>query len=212
MTKYIVIEGCDGVGKTTLINNLENYLKAKKQVVLVTKEPGTENVPVTMQLRDFVLNNKYKESVTPLARELLIQSIRSIHIENTIKPALGKYDYIIQDRGVMSSIAYGMACGFDYEWLKDINNKTTNSDDSINIYDHTIYLQGDVLKSLSNAIDCKKEFNDGDIIESMGNDYMKKVEANFGFLIDKVNRLDAINVIDKDAKQVFIETIRMLNI
>src|ERR1019366_1877729 len=116
----ICLEGCEGVGKTTQTQKLVDHLRAKGFKVLQTKEPGTSHLPLTMQLRGIMLDKQYDEQLTVAARELISQAIRSIHIEKLILPALTEYDYIIQDRGILSGLAYGSACGNDVDWLLDL--------------------------------------------------------------------------------------------
>lgn len=59
MTKYICIEGGEGTYKTTTTKALASYYRSKGLRVLETKEPGTAHLPITMQLREFVLSNSY---------------------------------------------------------------------------------------------------------------------------------------------------------
>ena len=40
MGRLLVFEGIDGSGKSTQIEMLSNFLKAQKQEVFVTREPG----------------------------------------------------------------------------------------------------------------------------------------------------------------------------
>src|ERR1019366_42337 len=128
----ICLEGCEGVGKTTQTQKLVDHLRAKGFKVLQTKEPGTPHLPLTMLLRGVMLDKQYDEQLTPLARELISQAIRSIHIEKLIVPALTEYDYIIQDRGILSGLAYGSACGNDPDWLLNLAHKVVPSDIMIN--------------------------------------------------------------------------------
>jgi dTMP kinase len=123
MTKYICIEGTEGVGKTTQTQKLVDHLRNLGYSVLQTKEPGTAHSPLTMELRNIMLNAKYEEQLTRTARELISQAIRSIHVEKVIKPAYGKYDFIVQDRGILSGLAYGEACGNDIGWLESLAQK-----------------------------------------------------------------------------------------
>src|SRR5271167_1025736 len=110
---YICLEGTEGVGKTTQTQKLVDHLRAKGCKVLQTKEPGTAHAPLTMQLRGIMLDKQYDEQLTAPARELISQAIRSIHLEKVVFPALSEYDFIVQDRGILSGLAYGTACGND---------------------------------------------------------------------------------------------------
>ena len=121
MAKYILIEGTEGAGKGTQIEKLVKYLESKGHKVLSTKEPGTPHLPLTMEQRKIMLDDKYSSQMSLKGRELQSQSIRSNHLVKLIKPALDEYDFIIQDRGLVSGLAYGEACGNPLEFLEFIS-------------------------------------------------------------------------------------------
>jgi len=176
-TKYLCIEGTEGVGKTTQVNLLTKILRNKGYSVIATKEPGTPLVPLTMELRNIVLNNKYDNEITPIARELLTQAIRSIHLEKVILPAMGKYDYIIQDRGMLSALAYGTACGNSPDFIHSLmRHLLPEQQDIYHLYDTVIYMRGDSIAGLQRAINTKQEYIAGDVMESRGNDFISRVD------------------------------------
>jgi dTMP kinase len=215
MTSYIVFEGSEGVFKTTQVALFAEYLRSKGKTVLVTKEPGTNLSPLTMILRDIVLNNKYEPEMTLMAREFIIQAIRSIHVNNIINPAIGKYDYIVQDRGIMSSIAYGIACGVEEAWLEKLNIYSANLFGTRSMYNHfydiTVFLKGDVVKGHHRATSSKQEFVEGDAMESKGLDFQRKVEANFNILKERFSGIVNINVEDKTKEAILNEIILGIN-
>lgn len=217
-TKYIVFEGTEGVGKTTQTGKIVEYLISEGNSVLHTKEPGTLHSPLTMTLRGIMLDNQYDAELTQVARELISQSIRSIHLEKVIKPAIGKYDYIIQDRGILSGLSYGAACGNDIEWLLDLATKNVDSAfkfdkrTPFNLYDTTIYLTGDVSKNLNKAKTSKQEFTTGDAMESRGSDFLKDASNNMDRFASGFSNVTRINVDDKDIEQVFAEIRKTLQV
>lgn len=182
--RYICFEGTEGVGKTTQTQKLVDYLRAKGFKVLQTKEPGTSHAPVTMDLRNLMLNAKYDAELTRSSRELISQAIRSIHIEKVIVPALQEYDFIIQDRGILSGLAYGIACGNQQTWLEDLAEKIcweSTGKQFDNLYDSVVYLTGDVKIGLDKAQTSKQEFEAGDAIEMKGLTFMEQVSKEFKF-------------------------------
>lgn len=255
-TVYICIEGTEGVGKGLQTDNLVNYLKSQGYSVLHTKEPGTPHLPLTVELRGIMLNNKYEkpENVNLLiqdlekllvdsknqdemtqtarefiedslasikeeqkmslkGRELVSQAIRSIHLEKLIKPNMGKVDFIIQDRGILSGMAYGEACGNDIDDLRGFAQTVTEEagirsrnflekfaisidlmKEYSDIYDHVIYLEGDPSFGLKTAGLAKQEFKDGDAMELKGNSFMEQVANNFVSLRDEFNSVHVIKV------------------
>lgn len=185
--KYVVIEGVEGVGKTTQTRLLVDTLRARGFTVLETKEPGSSHSPLTMTLRGIMLDNQYDSQMTRPAREFISQAIRSIHLEQVIVPNIYKYDFIIQDRGILSGYAYGEACGNAFENLQNMANQNVASADkehivfpkrAESIYDCVIYLRGDLIEGLAKAKASKKEFETGDAMESRGVNFMNNVSKN----------------------------------
>jgi dTMP kinase len=183
--RYICVEGTEGVGKTTQTTKIVEGLRKLGYRVLQTKEPGTPLSPLTMELRNIMLNAKYEPEITQSARELVSQAIRSIHLEKVVAPAFSEYDFIIQDRGILSGLAYGVACGHDIDWLMSLTNIVVKSAtpscvcSSMHIYDQVILLQGDVKSGLDKAAQAKQEFIEGDVIEMKGLSFMEQVNSNF---------------------------------
>lgn len=218
--QYIVIEGNEGVGKTTQSQRLVDYLRARGLRVLQTKEPGTNHIPLTTQLRGIMLDNQYDDIITQPAREFISQAIRSIHLENLIVPSLHEYDFIIQDRGILSGYAYGVACGND---LKDLRHMTLQNVKSAfgppryhgtnpeEIYDKVIYLRGDSLKGLQRARDSKQEFQTGDAMESRGDEFIIRVSKNFDEFSSYFNSV-RIDIDGKSIEEVHDEILTNLNL
>ena len=206
--KYIVIEGCDGVGKTTQTQKLVDYLKSQGHKVLHTKEPGTPLSPLTMEMRNLMLNAKYDNEMTQTARELISQAIRSVHIEQVIVPALGQYDYIIQDRGILSGLAYGTACGNSPAFLFDLIDKVTKPLTKEfglmeQIYDQVIYLTSeDTSGKLAIAKGSKQEFEAGDAMELKGDKFMLSVQNHMNEFSQSFNTVK-IDVDKKSIEDVF---------
>lgn len=175
VARLICFDGIEGCGKTTQCELLVRYLREKGYKVLATKEPGTPHLPITMALRGLMLDAQYDQQLTPIARELISQTIRSIHMEKLIVPSMDEYDYIIQDRGVISGLSYGAACGNDFDWLFDMAKRVSGVDSLYTIYSDVIILDGDAATGLSRAKAAKQEFAAGDAMEAKGINFMEKV-------------------------------------
>jgi dTMP kinase len=215
MAQYIVFEGTEGVGKTTQVQKLTDYLREQGYSVLQTKEPGTSHSPLTMQLRGIMLDNQYDEELTQNARELVSQAIRSIHLEKVIRPALTKYDFIIQDRGILSGLAYGEACGNDVDWLVALADQvsaplTTHYNGFYDeLYTKTVYLDGNVSKGLDAALGAKKEFEAGDAMESRGESFLESVKMKMDTYSSNFNTTK-IFVDGKNIEEVFTEILNSI--
>lgn len=204
--RWICFEGVEGTGKTTQCKKLAEYLINKGYKVLLTKEPGTPHSPLTMKLREIMLSKEFDEELTIPARELISQAIRSIHLEKVVRPAIeAEYDFCIQDRGVLSGLAYGIACGMDIQDLDALTYIAIPHDFlERDIYNDVILLQGDVEKGLAMAKNAKQEFSAGDAIEAKGNEFMHNVARNFEDFADDF-LAERINVNGKDIDTVFNE-------
>jgi dTMP kinase len=206
-SRYICLEGTEGVGKTTQTQKLVDYLKSQGFSVLQTKEPGTPLVPLTMMLRGIMLDNQYDAVLTKPAREFISQAIRSIHLERLVVPALNEYDFIIQDRGILSGYAYGTACGNEFNNLYSMACQNVDSADANanllalqpeKIYDSVIYLRGDSLKGLAKAKAAKQEYAAGDAMESRGDTFIDQVSKNMDTMSLRFNTVR----IDVDGKSI----------
>lgn len=214
--RYICLEGTEGVGKTTQTKKLVNHLLSKGYKVLQTKEPGTPLSPLTMELRNIMLNAKYEKEITPIARELVSQAIRNIHLLQVIKPALYEYDFIIQDRGILSGLAYGDACGNDPGLLGFLASLHSIDEKNIGpqvykIYDDVLYLNGDVSIGLDKALTGEQEFEAGDAIEARGLDFMNDVSTKM-VQYSQLFNTKTIDVHGKDIDTVFTDILNVLDI
>ena len=116
--KFISLEGIEGAGKTTVARSLATWLSAKGLHVKVTREPG--GTPLAERVREAVLKPS-EESMSPLAETLLMFAARSIHLENLIRPTLGRGNWIVCDRFTDATRAYqGAGRGVDRELIEHL--------------------------------------------------------------------------------------------
>lgn len=98
--KFIVFEGCEGVGKSTQLRLLKEYLEKTGQKAVFTREPG--GTPVGEKIRSLLLG----EEMSAECEALLFAAARCEHIDKVILPALERGELVVCDRYVDSSIAY----------------------------------------------------------------------------------------------------------
>lgn len=101
---YIALEGIDGSGKTTQVQQLREYFESKEKKVVATREPRKEGLigDIVQQ----VLTGKKK--VPSAALQYLFSTDRVIHHQEVILPALKKGKVVISDRCFWSAIVYGI--------------------------------------------------------------------------------------------------------
>lgn len=99
--KFIVLEGGDGSGKTTILN----YLKEihGQESFVFTREPGGS--PFAEKIRELMLGDDAKDA-DGLTHMCLAFAARRDHVNNTILPALKKGINVISDRFDSSTWAY----------------------------------------------------------------------------------------------------------
>lgn len=105
MAKFIVLEGGEGSGKTTISEFLADYLNAQNYPVLLTKEPGGA-LGICTRIRELLLDPLYKGEFSHQAELLLFEADRAQHVEYTIRPALESGKIVISDRYEASTFAY----------------------------------------------------------------------------------------------------------
>jgi dTMP kinase len=217
-TTYIVLEGSEGTGKSTQTKILVETLKNKGFSVLETKEPGTDHAPLTMKLRGIMLDGKYENEMTKEAREMISQAIRSIHLNKVIYPAIGQYDFIVQDRGILSGTAYGVACDNPLEYITYLAEKAIGEDGKKmglninNLYDHVIVFRGNIAQGLNRAKQAKQEFESGDAMENRGVSFLEKVNQNFQSQSSLFQNVSFIDTEGKTIESISAELLKVLQI
>lgn len=100
---FLVFEGTDGTGKTTLMKSLAKELRKNGIFCHLTREPG--GTGVGQQIRRILLRKTTTPPV-PLTEILLYYADRSQNISENIKPALQKGHWLLSDRYWASTEAY----------------------------------------------------------------------------------------------------------
>jgi dTMP kinase len=103
MSRFIVVEGVDGAGKSTLVRMLAELLQADGFDVLTTREPG--GTPKAEAIRSFLLSDEGAR--VPVGEQLrMVHKGRVDHVETKIVPALKNGTIVISDRYELSSWVY----------------------------------------------------------------------------------------------------------
>ncbi len=106
--RFIVVEGIDGSGKSTMAARVARELARRGRRVLRTREPG--GTPIGERVRALLLDPKNGEMV-PLAELFLYMASRAQLVDQVIRPALGKGTDVVCDRYYYSTAAYQGSAG-----------------------------------------------------------------------------------------------------
>jgi len=121
---FLVFEGLDGSGKSTLIKTLAQELERRGKSVLVTREPG--GTPLGEEIRRWLLDHGPK-APTPRTELLLYEAARAQHVDQVITPALAENKWVLCDRFTGSSLAFQCGGrGLPEETVKPLNDFATD--------------------------------------------------------------------------------------
>lgn len=98
---FITFEGADGVGKSTQVGMLRDYLQERGKEVVVTREPGGNDFAESV--RRMLKENPHIDAIS---ETMLLFAARREHFVNVIKPAMDQGKYVICDRFYDSTIVY----------------------------------------------------------------------------------------------------------
>lgn len=102
--RFIVLEGIEGVGKSTQLQFAREHLERLGHDVIVSREPG--GTPLAERIRDLVIAPLRDERMPPCAELLLMFAARAVHLDQLICPALARGAWVLCDRFVDATHAY----------------------------------------------------------------------------------------------------------
>ncbi|SDL71463.1 thymidylate kinase [Modicisalibacter muralis] len=112
--RFITLEGGEGVGKSTNLGLVCDFLEARGIEVVRTREPG--GTPRAEAIRELLLDPTPGEPLSGDAELLLVFAARAQHLELKIRPALERGAWVVCDRFTDATFAYqGGGRGIDAE-------------------------------------------------------------------------------------------------
>ena len=102
---FVVVEGPEGAGKSTLTRGLSARFLAEGRPVLAVREPG--GTPVAEAARKLALKSEH--ALSPATELFLMLAARADLVERVIRPALAAGEVVLADRFELSTRAYQVA-------------------------------------------------------------------------------------------------------
>ena len=182
MSKFIVVEGSEGVGKSTQIKTIKSFLEEHKIEYIVTREPGGTSFGES--IRSIILDQN--NDTDNLTDSLLFYASRYENYNKVILPALKNGKTVICDRFHYSTLVYQGIVGDD-ELVKKIHNIF----DSIfsKSIDHIIYLYTDPEESLKRI--SRRSITDK--FESRGLEYLNKLNKAYESIFFNMENVIKLN-------------------
>ena len=197
---FISFEGTEGVGKTTLIRKIYEYLVQQGQDVVLTREPG--GTPMAEQIRSLLLSVNHDENMSNDTELLLMYAARAQHLQQVIVPALLAGKTVLCDRFTDASFAYQCAGrGLSREKLHVLNQNFVSHMPNV-----TFWLDAPIELGMSRA----RERGALDRFEQQKVTFFEKVRAGYQELFElsaeRMKRVDAT----QSPEQVFAQAVAYL--
>jgi dTMP kinase len=167
--KFITVEGCEGVGKSTQTRFLREYCENNGIDAYFTREPG--GTPIAEKIRRVILDGSNK-GMDAFCELLLYEASRRQHTRELILPLLEQGKTVFCDRYIDSTLAYqGYARGLEENKIRTLNKWAARG---ARIY-LTLFLNADPATGFARKGGADKN----DRLESEGAEFHKKVYGGF---------------------------------
>ena len=189
MSTFITLDGIDGVGKSTQIEQLSSYLNDRGHDVLCVRDPGSTEIGA--RLRAILLDSDL--TMHRRTEAMLFMASRCEMIETTIRPALAAGKTVVSDRFLLANVVY-QSIGGDVDpevlWkMGDLANAGLRPD-------LTLLLEMPATESM------KRIKGPVDRMEARGVDYLESVRQAFLRELPQVGSRPAVIDASQSADQV----------
>lgn len=197
---FIVLEGSDGSGKSTMAKKIGDYYKDKGREIEFTREPG--GTKISEMVRDLILDNNNTE-MNYRTEALLYAAARAQLVSEKIKPWLNEGKIVISERYVYSSLVYqGIGRGLGVDEVKKIN------DFAIDGLKPDMVLMLDV--NPEKALNRKLNINGGDRLENEDISFHKEVYEGYKKLVPLFPEIKVINA-ERKIDEIFDDIKKIIN-
>lgn len=195
---FITVEGGDGAGKSTVLNQIYEKLIDLGYRVILTREPG--GISISEEIRKIILKPDNTE-MDARTEALLYAAARRQHFVEIIKPALKSGKIVLCDRFIDSSLTYqGYARKLGIEDVLKINNFAIDGC----MPSLTLYFDLKPELGIERIMKNKRAQNRLDL-ESL--QFHQRVYKGYQLLLDRypnrMRRIDASNELEQVQKEAF---------
>lgn len=197
--KIITFEGIEGVGKSTQINLLKDYIESRGLSASIFREPGSTTIGEN--IRSILLDSK--ENLSKESELLLMFAARAQLISEKVK--ISNTDFILFDRFYDASVAYqGYGRGLSVDFINNLISFINCPQPDL-----TFLLDISVENGFKRKIDDVK-----DRIESSGDEFFEKVRQGYLKIAksqpERIKVIDAMGSIDDINKEIIKEVSKLL--
>lgn len=188
---FVVLEGIDGSGKTTIAKMLVERLRVMGYNAEYTFEPTDSEIVE-------LIRGVYRAYRDAYIDALAFALDRLIHLKRRVIPLLEEGYIVVSDRYMYSSIAYQTASGAPLEWVMEVNKWALKPD-------LAIYLDVDPLTGLKRRQSMESrfpEFEKLEFIERVRRVYLELVSRG---LLVKVDASRPVEEVYKDVERLVVE-------
>jgi dTMP kinase len=188
--KFITLEGTEGVGKSTQLEFIAEFLRQQGKTVVTTREPG--GTAAAEMIREILLQSE-PGALSDRCELLLMFAARASHLDELILPALERGEWVVCDRFTDATYAYqGGGRGLSDAAIAELDTWVTGS----LVPDLTILLDA----SLEITAERRRDRGLTDRFEKERADFFTRVQAKYHEIASRnpgrVKSVDAADPID----------------
>ena len=183
--RFIALDGIDGSGKSSQIGPLVEWLRGRGCRVTACRDPGS--TPAGDAVRAILLD-RHDLHLSPTAEMFLYMAARAQLVQEVIRPALDRGEWVVSDRYLLANIVYqGHAGGLEPEVIREVGGVATAG------------LMPDLVLLLDVDLDISaaRLARPLDKLENRGDGYRRRLRA--GYLAEAKRRPDSIHIVEAGA-------------
>ena len=181
-SRFIVLEGIDGAGKSSQVEPLVAWLRGCGRAVTTCRDPGATAAGDAIRA---ILLDRHDLHVAPTSEMLLYMAARAQLVAEVIQPSLARGEWVVSDRYLLANIVYqGHAGGLDPDTIRQVGAVATGGlePDLVLLFDVDLETAA---RRLARPLDK---------LENRGDEYRGRLRA--GYLAEAARRPDHIAVVD----------------